>query len=279
MYDYHNHTDFSSDSITPPEEMLKTAINLGVKEFAITDHYDPDYPDYAFEIDAPAYHSALLSLEEEFKSKIRVVKGIEIGIQHGETAKKCEKEVSSFPYDFVLGSFHCMHGDDLYMVDYEKFDPSEIIPMFYKYCYKCLDEFMNFDVLGHMNVIDRYIGELEYFKEDNVPYFKSKNFKKTYDSSMDIIEEILKKLIYNGKGVELNTSHIRYNLYPRTLASKEILQLYKSLGGEILTLGSDSHRPNQITEGFKEATEYLKSLGFKYQATYKNRVPIFVPFE
>ena len=44
MYDYHTHTNFSEDGNAPMEIMVESAIKLGLKEMAITDHYDPDYP-------------------------------------------------------------------------------------------------------------------------------------------------------------------------------------------------------------------------------------------
>ncbi|WP_455799806.1 hypothetical protein [Clostridium butyricum] len=53
----------------------------------------------------------------------------------------------------------------------------------------------------------------------------------------DIIHEILKTLITNGKGIEVNTSGLKENLlFPKL----EILQMYKDLKGEIITVGSDS---------------------------------------
>ena len=279
MYDYHTHTNFSDDCIATPDEMIQRAISLGFKEYAITDHYDPDYPTFEFEIDAPLYHAALLELEEKYKEHIRIVKGIEIGIQHGATAIKCEKEASSFPYDFIIGSFHCMHGDDLYLMDYEKYDPAKIFPIYYEYCLNCLDGFMNFNVLGHINVIDRYVNSIAYFQQPGVPYFASDNFNKGYKDSMEIIEAIFSKLIKNDKGIEINTSHIRYNLLPRTVPTKEILSLYKQLGGEILTIGSDSHLPVNIGDGFAEARELAKSVGFRYLSTFKERQVTFVPIE
>ncbi|MCL2436960.1 MAG: PHP domain-containing protein, partial [Clostridiales bacterium] len=44
MFDYHTHSSFSYDSSTKVDEMIEAAIKKGIKEIAITDHYDPDYP-------------------------------------------------------------------------------------------------------------------------------------------------------------------------------------------------------------------------------------------
>ena len=45
FYDYHTHTFFSDDSDAPMTLMLDAGIKNGLAEMAITDHYDPGYPD------------------------------------------------------------------------------------------------------------------------------------------------------------------------------------------------------------------------------------------
>ena len=57
MYDYHSHTYYSDDADTPMENMIQAAIAKGIVELAITDHYDPDYPDgqIPFDLDFDAY--------------------------------------------------------------------------------------------------------------------------------------------------------------------------------------------------------------------------------
>ena len=71
MYDYHSHSFFSDDSSAPLKDMIEAAISMGIKELAITDHYDPDYPDknFPFEIDFNLYHQALLEAEKKYSKK------------------------------------------------------------------------------------------------------------------------------------------------------------------------------------------------------------------
>ena len=54
-------------------------------------------------------------------------------------------------------------------------------------------------------------------------------------------QAILEQVIADGKGIEVNTSSKRYGLKDST-PSHKILELYKDLGGTILTIGSDSHK-------------------------------------
>ena len=261
MYDYHVHTDFSDDGFASISEIIDTAIEKGIKEIAITDHYDPDYPDpdFPFDINFISYHNALLKAEREYKDRIKILKGIEIGIQHGETLIKCEKAANAFPYDIVLGSFHTICGDDLYSNYFTNRNAEEGVRDYYVYMADCLKIYKNFDILGHINVIDRYAGHVP----DYSPY-------------MEIIESILRMLIENGKGIETNASGAWYGMGERTMPSKEILKLYKDLGGEIITIGSDAHKVSQIGYGYNAAVESLKSHGFKYICTFEGRKHKFV---
>jgi len=88
------------------------------------------------------------------------------------------------------------------------------------------------------------------------------------------IDEILKKVIAMGKGIELNTAGWKYGLafcHPHP----EILCRYKELGGEIITVGSDAHKPEHVAYDFQKAADVLKACGFKYYTEFQDRKPIF----
>jgi len=44
LWDCHMHSEFSADSGTPVEDMIRQAIVLGLKGICFTEHLDPDYP-------------------------------------------------------------------------------------------------------------------------------------------------------------------------------------------------------------------------------------------
>lgn len=258
-YDYHTHTDVSEDSVTPADEMIEAAIKKGVVELAITDHFDPDYPDpdFTFEPNLQAYHSMLLDKQKQYRNRIKIVKGIEIGLQKGSTLRRCEKEAKSFEYDFIIGSFHCFDGYDLYNADYDEMKKDEILPNFYKCMYECLSIYNDYSVVGHFNVIDRYIP-----------------FEPDYYKVSDIIEAILKIVIQQGKGIEFNTSSYRYGMGDNTTPSANILKLYRDMGGEIITIGSDAHRPDHIAMDFEKGKHILLQQGFRYFSTFENMQPV-----
>lgn len=95
----------------------------------------------------------------------------------------------------------------------------------------------------------------------------------TYYSD-DSTYPILKTVIADGKGIELNTSSHRYGLKDSQPCT-EILKLYRDLGGRILTIGSDSHAPSHLGAYIREDSLELKKLGFRYFCTYENMEPIF----
>ncbi len=257
IYDYHSHSSFSDDSDSPMEDMVNAAITKNITEFAITDHYDPDYPDdtMPFSLDLPPYHAEMERLADLYKDKIKLIKGIEIGIQHGSTIEKCKDAASAYPYDFIIGSFHSACGATLDQKEYHRNRDSKLATTdYYEYMYKCLSEFDDYDVLGHMNVIDRYVEEIQH--------------KKHY---MDYVEAILELLVEKGKGIEINTSSFRYGLGDRTTPPQDFIQLYVDLGGEIITTGSDAHFTKDVGFMLDRAEQMILKTGHKYVATFHDR--------
>ena len=52
------------------------------------------------------------------------------------------------------------------------------------------------------------------------------------------------------------------------------LQLYRELGGRILTIGSDSHRKEHLGAFIKDTMEEAKKLGFEEIYTFDRMCPI-----
>lgn len=261
-YDYHTHSEFSDDSTAPLTDMLDEAINKGIVEIAVTDHYDPGYPDkeFPFELDFDNYHKTLEKMQEKYEGRLHIAKGIEIGIQHDQI-ENCRRAATSYDYDYIIGSFHCAYGEPMYNGHF--FDDRSTLQAyidFFTYTYDNIKEFKDFCNLGHMNLVTRYCPDTE------IPEFSKYS---------DICEAILKMLIEEGKGIELNTSSFRYGL-DETTPSKDLLKLYRSLGGEIITIGSDAHTPDCLADHFDFARDYLKVLGFKYISVFRNRKPEFI---
>ena len=240
--------------------MLDQAAKLHLDEIAVTDHYDPGYPDkeFPFELEFDKYHEALEKYSDEYEGRLKIAKGIEIGLQTDQI-DAARKAAGAYDYDYIIGSFHCALREPLYQGHF--YDNKTTIQAFRDYFTYMYDNFKNFKdycCAGHLNIVARYC-------EKESPAFSE---------YADIVEAILKMIIEDGKGIELNTSSWRYKM-AETCPSKEILTMYRDLGGEIITTGSDAHTPDKIADHFETAYEYLKSLGFRYICTFSHREPEF----
>ena len=95
-----------------------------------------------------------------------------------------------------------------------------------------------------------------------------------FEKLKPLLTEILRTVIADGKGIEINTSSQRYGLTDLT-PSRDILKLYRELGGRILTIGSDSHKPEHLGAFIDETKQELKMLGFKEFCTFDKMKPVY----
>ena len=54
-----------------------------------------------------------------------------------------------------------------------------------------------------------------------------------------------------------------------------VLKRYKELGGEIITIGADGHKPEHIAYDFHKVAGMLKECGFAYYTEFSKRKPNF----
>ncbi len=259
--DYHIHCSYSGDSDAPMEEMIKEAIRRGLDEIAFTDHVDFGYPDPSFEaIDYEEYIPYLESLREKYRGRIKLALGVEIGYQSAEHAR-IQDFLEKYPFDFVLLSRHMSEGLDYYTGDFfAGYDQKTSYRRYFESVLRSVRQQENFDVFGHLDVIVRY------------GPFEEKNL--AYADYQEILDEVLRRIIEKGHGIEINTSGFRYGL-GRMHPQVDFLKRYQVLGGEIVTLGSDSHQAKDLNDHLPQMQELLKSLGFKTFATYAKREPVF----
>lgn len=261
--DFHLHSDFSSDSKTPMEEMVKQGIALGLEQMCMTDHMDYDFPkqyNMPFEFDVDKYLETIEQLKNKYPA-IKLRTGIEVGMRP-YLSKRFTELVSSHPFDFVICSSHLLYDlDPYYKETWIGREEKQVFRDYFEIILENIKCFDNFDVYGHIDYVIRYSPS------------KGANFHPS--EYMDILDEILTTLIYKGKGIEANTSGYKYGMggpHPRAA----ILKRYLELGGEILTIGSDGHQPNHMAYDFNSAESLLKELGFKYYTVFENRKPTFI---
>lgn len=257
MQDLHLHSEFSFDSYTDPEENIKSAIKNNIKIMAFTDHIDiycQNDENWSFDIDK--YFSTIYKLREKYKNQIKILAGVEVGLAY-ENADKINKFIDDNHFDFAIGSIHAVEFKDIWSnrKNIEK-NPKYNFRKYYQYMLESIKSCKNFSILGHIDYIDRYV--------------KDKSVIPDFSFYEDLIEEILKELIKTNRGIEYNTAGFRNNLSYANPKDK-ILEKYKDLGGQIITLGSDSHYPDTISYKIKDGIKHLKDLGYKNISYFENK--------
>ncbi len=266
-WDTHMHSSFSGDCTSSPESMIDAAVSKGLSGICFTDHMDYDYPKdpqskTVFEFDPPQYKAAIARLQQQYKDRLPVLCGIELGLQPHLAPKHAEL-LNTFPFDFVIGSSHVVHGKDPYYASYyEGRSEEEAYREYFVSILENINAFKDFDVYGHIDYVVRY--------------GPNKNAFYTYEKYADVIDAVLKKLISLGKGIEVNTAGFKYGLgHPNPC--EDILKRYRALGGEIVTLGADAHQPEHVAYAFEKVAGLLKSCGFSYYTVFKKRRAEFLP--
>ena len=207
----------------------------------------------------PEYFGKLLRMKKIYGNKITIRNGLEFGVQE-HTISQYEKLVEDYGeyLDFILLSFHQVDNKEFWNGEFLKGKTQEEYNIgYYEEMLRVVSRFDNFDVLAHVDLISRYD------PEGRFPFEKIKG----------ILTEIFQLIIEKGKGIEINTSSWHYEL-DDTMPARDILKLYHDLGGKIITMGSDAHKPEYIGDHFEDARNILKEIGFTEIYTFEKHQPI-----
>ncbi len=278
LIDCHTHTQYSVDSDADIEFMIKRACELKLSAYAVTDHCECNrwYPESYYK-NADTYRffdfgkdfensvSAVTLLKEKYQDKINLLCGVEMG-QATQEIDIAEKVVSDKRLDFVIGSIHQVpFTEDFAFIDYNKMDYNGLYNLAEKYMlevYK-LCKWGKLDILGHLTYFLRYF---------------HRHLNSEFDISRfdDIIEASFRELIIKGKGIEINTSGLRNSGYKETFPSLKYVQLFRELGGEIISIGSDAHTVEDLGNGVEDGIKLAEEAGFRYITYFKERKPNFI---
>ena len=284
MYaDYHIHTEFSDDSREPMENQIERAIELGLEEICFTDHvdygikkdgeevniewrggdgmsYDVSKMDPLANVNYQEYFGKLLRMKETYKGRIRIRQGLEFGIQSG-TIPQYERLWGRYgeQLDFALLSIHQVDNKEFWTQEFQSGKTQKEYNLaYYQEILKVMQQFKHYSVLAHLDLIIRY----------------DKNGVLPFRGVRDIIAEILGTAIEDEKGIEINTSSWHYGLSD-TQPSRDILRLYRDLGGRIVTIGYDAHTTRYLGDHIRDAQEILREIGCTEICTFEHMIPVF----
>lgn len=264
LADYHTHTRISPDAGCSMKEMAEAALAAGLDEICFTDHMEPvewgsTAPRKCYDWEGLA--ADFQEAREALGDRIQLRLGLELGDVPWHEKNTERLLTQAPPMDFLIGSIHMLSerygGEDLYF-----FDPADEAAARegiadYLGQVRKLAQWGKFSVLGHATLPLRYLNE-------------NRGFRLTFDGFEAEMEEIFRTLIERGCGIELNT-----NRGHTPLPDEKWLRMYRRLGGEIITLGSDAHRRRDLGCAIRERQELLRQCGFTRFCTFERMQPVW----
>jgi len=269
--DFHLHSKLSLDSKANMSDQIEKAIELGLEEICFTEHLDFDERERSLTknltlgprsgfMDETDYERQIAEARQQYSHRIKIGYGVEAG-QGNHAPQQAEALIHAHHYDFVLASIHLMHESGMVIsVPWrEGLSEAETYPVYFDDLV-LLSGMDFFDVIAHCDIIKRF--GIEKFGP-----FQAKKYEEQ-------IRIAFANLIAKGKGIEINTSGLRQSCH-ETMPNLTLLQWYREMGGEILTLGSDAHAPGSLAYGLKQGYELAREAGFQYFTTFHQRQPHF----
>lgn len=266
LTDFHTHSSCSPDGTASIYDMAFAAYKSDVSIMCITDHVDmDDFETGKRQPDCFSHWSEMQRQYAQAREKLSGKIDLRLGIELGEANHAPEEALAAARtegLDFIIGSMHNIRElPDFCCLDYKSEEECRALTEKYVEEHFELARLGCFDVVGHIGYTRRYM--------------KRAGFDIGLAGFEERLGELFTLLVERGKGIELNTSGLRDGTgtaFPET----GILKLYREKGGEIITLGSDSHRTWDTGANIADGAELLREAGFKYFTVFKDRKPEFI---
>ncbi len=255
-HDYHIHSNFSCDCEFSMEEMCNGAIEHRVKEVGFTDHYDLHHNEECRGyLKIEPWIVELERMRAKFEGRLIIRASIELGEPH-IFKKEAQAMLSRYSFDYTLGSLHWVGDETIFDPNYfKKRQPKEAFTLFFEELER-MTRVGGFDVLSHFDVVVRTAHQV-YGSYD----------PRDYESC---IRPVLKNCVEQGIALDINTKGLRTKINMLT-PNEDILRWYVEMGGERVTLGSDSHQPEYVGAGCDVALRTAQAAGLKYLTYFEKR--------
>lgn len=261
--DYHVHTRFSLDCGEEMEAQCRAAIDRGVTEIAFTEHVDHDICDaesrahYRFD----AYCEELERNREMFAGQLTILRAAEVDWNESISCE-VEQFLASHQFDFVIGSVHNLNHSYVGFSTLESMGgPRKMYDDYLDQVRALVDTGLP-NVIGHLDLPRRY----HRVSMDDVD---AEHFEQR-------VREIFRAAARRGVGFEINTSGIRKGVgatHPETA----VLGWFVEEGGEVITVGSDSHNAADTGHSIPEVYRRLREIGIDWRTSFVGGVEKRVP--
>ena len=272
LFDNHNHSQFSFDGKkTTVEASALAAQQKGLGGICFSDHCDFYVPPMkaAFEnlvpeqFDVAEQQAEIDRVKKIVPQPFKILKGIEIGM-YDESRDQIRKTLKDNSFDQIIASVHYIEKTDPYYGGfYDGKTWKEAYGKYLEAIYREMTWLGDFDIMGHYDYIVRYAS----YPQTCIRY---RDFS-------DIFDAMFKYLIEEGKALEINTKSYMDHDERKVTLDIEVLKRYRDMGGEIISLGSDSHDSSRPGDRFDHFAAVLRSSGFRWCAHYEHRRLVQTP--
>ncbi|MBF0571640.1 MAG: histidinol-phosphatase HisJ [Candidatus Omnitrophica bacterium] len=254
--DYHIHTPLCGHAIGEPEEYIKQAIKVGLKEIGFSDHapmVHKPMPGITMSFDQlPGYNAMIEDIRKRFASQISIKIAIELDFLPGYE-NKTKAIADSYPYDYIIGSVHFIDGwafDDPATREYwKKYDVNEVYRKYYALLRQSAQTGF-YQIIGHCDLPKKFGARPGVDLTDEIKA-TAKIFKDT------------------GIAVEINTSGLRKPI-GEMFPDLNCLKIYREAKVP-LVFGSDAHDPLDVGKDFDKAVDLAKAAGYNEYLIFKNK--------
>jgi histidinol-phosphatase (PHP family) len=241
-------------------------MQAGLSGLTFTEHYDTHPEEAAHCVyDDEKYTRAISELRERFGDSLWIGKGIEVDYQPAALPRIADF-LQQHRFDLVLLAVHYCRGEPVFdRRVWQGDDPGSVTRRYLETVLEALAACEKlqrgasplFDVLAHLDFVKRY--SLQFTGSDRL------------EEQGDLLDEILRACLHTGMTLELNTSPLRKG-YPEGMPGMRVIHRYAELGGQMMVLGSDSHRSEEVGSGLRRAARMLQEAGIGQTAVYEKRV-------
>ena len=280
--DLHTHTAYSYDADNCSlAQHVQQAVQKGMDVLGFSEHVDffykealrksdflpqtVDFETYAAEVapfrkgrmlgaDLMAQQEEIHACMQRWGDRITLRRSVEMGNPQA-APDLADQLLETHDFDYTIGAVHHLENDmDLYFYRYDTVDQSNFLHSYFDEMERMI-RYGKFHILAHIDYPLRVM-KLPY----NKPSFKG---------YMDRVDDILKEIIIRGIALECNTKGLLG--WQQTVGPERfVLDRYQELGGEYITVGSDSHAPQTIGLGTQQALDRIRDAGFRYVTDYEN---------
>lgn len=263
-FDMHTHSKHSHDSECEISDMALKATERSLSGFAVTDHCDIEFYET---LDLNRIVRESIADAQKNNCALTVLHGVEMGeiFWNKEIAEEILRKNN---LDVVIGSVHAVRFEG-YTMPYSQIDFAKMgKDRTEEYLSRYFDDVMymlencDLDIMAHLTCPLRYING-KYGMGIDCGLYEDK------------IKEILKYIVEHKIALEINTSSVyKGSGYCEFMPETHIIEMYKDMGGYLITTGSDAHISENSANEFDVLYSTLKKIGFKNTYYYKNRCAI-----